>query len=170
MLTHNKLTILGVAGLLLAALPAVAAEQAMLKSEIRKAVVISNTGSTNTTGYKIYVLPNGSVWYTNGRDISASGPIDGTTLPETQVKRLFKDIAAAMPLTSLPVRHGMKSASFGTSTYISYKGQKSPELTFAADPRAAALKADIVAITKTLGIGNSPRRPLVLHLNKSNTN
>lgn len=168
MSTHNRWLIVGAAGLLLAALPAVAKETGPLKSEIRKAVVIDNTGSTNTTGYKVYVLSTGGVWYTNGRDISAPGPIDGTTLPKTQVKRLFRDLAAAMPLTSLPVRHGMRSASFGTLTYITYKGQRSPDLTFASDARMAALKADIDQIVKTLHIGNAPRRPVVMHLNSPN--
>ena len=61
------------------------------------------------------------------------------------------------------MRHGMRSASFGTETYITYKGQKSPDLTLASDPRTAALKADIDAITKTLHLGNAPRRPIVIH-------
>ena len=76
------------------------------------------------------------------------------------VGKLFQDLNAAMPLTSLPVRHGMRSASFGTATYITYRGQKSPDLTFASDPRTVALKADIDSITKTLHVGNAPRRPI----------
>ena len=83
-----------------------------------------------------------------------------------QVKKLFADLNAAMPLTSLPVRHGMRSASFGTETFITYKGQQSPDLTFASDPRTVALKADIDAITKTLHVGNAPRRPIVIHADR----
>ena len=67
-----------------------------------------------------------------------------------------------MPLNALPVRHGMRSASFGTQTFITYKGQKSPDLTFASDPRTVALRADIDQITKALHVGNAPRHPIVV--------
>ena len=50
-----------------------------------------------------------------------------------------------MPLAQLPVTHGVKSVSFGTSTYIEYKGQRTPDLSSPADARGRALQADITA-------------------------
>ena len=157
--------------LLLAALPA----GAKPKPAAVQTAVIENTGSTNTLGYQILVFATGSVGY-DYKATKPSGPNSITsiyaktsTIPKDRAKKLFQDLAAAMPLTSLPVRHGMRSASFGTQTTITYKGQQSPDLTFASDPRTAALKADIDAITKSLHVGNAPRRPIVLHLNSANT-
>ena len=156
------------AAMLLAALPAIAGQK---HHAFAPSAIIENTGSTNTKGYTIQVYPNGGVEYHMGTNLAPEMPLDPVTepLPKAQVKKFFADLAAAMPLTSLPVHHGMRSASFGTATYITYKGQKSPDLTFASDPRTVALKADIDAIMKTLSVGNAPRRPLppiVIHADR----
>ena len=151
------------AALLLTALPALA--KPTPKAPVQTAV-IENSGSTNTTGYTLRISPSGEAGQVIGNDLMEFKP---AALPKAEVKKFFADLNAAMPLTSLPVRHGMRSASFGTETFITYKGQKSPDLTFASDPRTAALKADIDSITKALHIGNAPRRPIVLHLNSANT-
>ena len=157
----NKAILLSAAGLLLAALPAVAKP----KPAAVQTAVIENTGSTNTSGYTIKISTRGKIQYHTGDD-SPLGPrvpfVPIRPLPRSQTIKLFQDLSAAMPLTNLPTRHGIRSASFGTRTYVTYKGQKSPDLTFASDPRTAALKSDIDAITKTLPIGNAPRRPVVI--------
>lgn len=141
---------LGMTGLLLAALPALAKtpQKAKPKSTPEATAVIENTGSTNTKGYQIIVHNTGAT-------------VDGKAvgLPAAMNKQLFHDLAAAMPLTGLPAGRGMRSASFGTRTFVTYKGQRSPDLTFGGDARAAALKTDIDAITQALGVSNSPRRP-----------
>ena len=156
-----RLLALTAAGLLLAALPILSAPAPALAAPD---ALIVNTGSTNTTGYRIYVSPSGKVSCKSGAaTLSTETHYTGSAVPKVQTKQFFKDLTAAMPLTDLPVRHGMRSASFGTETYVTYKGQKSPDLTFASDPRTIALKADIDAITKTLHIGNAPRRPIVIH-------
>ena len=149
------------AGLLLAALAAAARP----KQSVGPIAVIMNSGSTNTTGYRIVVSPDGSAQSeVTGLITTGSAPkARAAMLPSAQVKKLFQDLAAAMPLSALPVRHGMRSASFGTQTTITYEALTSPDLTFAPDPRSAALKADIDAITKTLHVGNAPRRPIVIH-------
>ena len=164
---RSKVMVLGTAGLLLVALPALAKP----KPAPIETAVIENTGSTNFMGYVISLSPQGSVQAANTPGYGIVSDLDKSkpaTLPKSQIKKLFDDLAAAMPLTSLPVRHGMRSASFGTSTYITYKGQKSPDLTFAADPRTLALKADIEAITRTLHVGAMPRHPFVQPLNSPN--
>ena len=145
---------LAAAGLLLVALPAVAKP----KPGAVQTAGIENTGSTNTLGYTIAISSNYGARVSGGLYVPILSRV-----PKPITDRFFADLNAAMPLTSLPVRHGMRSASFGTQTYITYKGQKSPDLTFASDPRTVALKADIDAITKTLHIGNAPRRPIVIH-------
>lgn len=123
--------------------------------------LIVNTSSTNTSGYTFYVSPRGAVQFVGSTHPSSEVYLGIASLPKAQTKKLFQDLAAAWPLTSLHVRHGLRSASFGTATYITYKGQKSPDLTFGGDARANALKADIGAITQALHVGNTPRRPLM---------
>jgi len=172
MSTRNKWLIAGAMGLLLAVLPALAKAPHKMKPKAApsETATIENTGSTNTTGYKITVTQSGNSFHaeaasTGGDHNSEAG---NKELLRSQVRKLFTDLAAAMPLTSLPVRHGMRSVSFGTSTFITYKGQRSPDLTSGGSPRANALKADVDAITKALRVGNAPRRPVIMHLNSPN--
>lgn len=144
---------MGAAGLLLAAVPAVLAKaphKAKSAAAPAETAVIENTGSTNTKGYKITVHSGGGA-HMDGKALG---------LPRAMNQKLFHDLAAAMPLTGLPARHGMRSASFGTRTFITYKGQQSPDLTFGGDARATALKADVDAITQQLCVTNAPRRPV----------
>jgi hypothetical protein len=170
MLKLSKIGLLGMAGLLLAALPA----SAKPKPASVQTAVIENTGSTNTLGYKITVISTGSLIRitaadssSNGNDLKLGNMVASNESPlKDQAHKFFADLNAAMPLSSLPVRHGMRSASFGTQTYITYKGQRSPDLTFVSDPRTAALKADIDSITRALHVGNAPRRPIVIHADR----
>ncbi|MGI4791459.1 MAG: hypothetical protein ACRYFS_21735 [Janthinobacterium lividum] len=182
MSTLSRIALLSAAGMLLVSLPALAKPKPV---PVETADIV-NTGSTNTFGYKITVASTkaGSfsfVTLTNGATSPAGKPIvvtvqesrflraSGMDSLGQRAQQFFADLDAAMPLTGLPARHGMRSASFGTATYITYKGQKSPDLTFAGDPRTSALKTDIDAITKTLHIGNMPRRPMspiVIHADR----
>ncbi len=160
MLMLNRIAMFGAAGLFLAVPPTIAKP----KAAPAQTAMIVNSGSTNTTGYQLEVSSDGSGAVGTG-DISQAA-LTGQLVVHFKsgtVKdagKFFRDLNAAMPLTSLPVRHGMRSASFGTATYVTYKGQQSPDLTFASDPRTVALKADIDSITKTLHVGNASRRPI----------
>lgn len=148
MSTHSKLLILGAAGLLLAALAAQAKpSHAKHPTPAVRTAAIINSGSTNTAGYEIVVSSNGKAQY-NGHSCH---------LGTGQATRLFHDLDAAGPLPDLKVKHGVKSASFGTSTYITYKNHRSPDLSFGGDAHATALKADINAITQALHAANTPR-------------
>ena len=150
---------LAAVGLLLAALPALAAPAPVKPTD----AIIINSGSTNTTGYIVIVSPDGTVHYKFGVAANSTETrYIAAALPKAQTKKLFHDLAAAMPLKALPVHHGMRSASFGTQTVMTYKGQRSPDLSSATDPRTVVLKADIDAITKALHIGNVPRRSIVI--------
>jgi len=184
MSTRSRLLVAGTVGLLLAALPALAKmpPKTKPKSAPAETAVIENSGSTNTLGYVITIssnyyarideqprvpvlsrVPKALTDKRGGGQHPVVVDVVLSRVPKALTDRFFADLNAAMPLTALPVRHGMRSASFGTQTFITYKGQKSPDLTFASDPRTVALKADIDSITKDLGFVNAPRRPVVIH-------
>jgi hypothetical protein len=176
MLKHNKVVIISAAGLLLTALPALAKTPQKAKPKLVpvQTALIENTGSTNTKGYQLDVSSDGSAAISTG--VISEAAATGQMVVHYKVgtikdaSKFFQDLNTAMPLTGLPVRHGMRSASFGTATFITYKGQRSPDLTFASDPRTVALKADIDSITKALHVENAPRHPLVLPVKTPNDN
>ena len=170
MSTRNSLLVLGAAGLILVMAPSTAKpahrvkptprvkamQKPKTKSVEEEYAIIQNTGSTNTQGYFLMLTSYGN-WKPSDQE-----DMDMLAVPAKQmplVTKLFRDLAAAMPLSKLPARHGMRSASFGTRTFIIYKGQQSPDLTFGGDDRTNALKADVDAITKALHVGNTPRNP-----------
>lgn len=161
-----RLLAFAAAALLLAALPALAKapHKMKLKAAPSETATIENTGSTNTTGYKITVTQTGNSFHAEA--VSTGGDHNGEAGNKeplrSQVRKLFTDLAVAMPLTSLPAHHGVRSVSFGTTTFITYKGQRSPDLTFGGNPRADALKADVAAITQALHVRSGPRRPFPL--------
>ncbi len=154
----------GAAGLLLAALPAgaKAAPKPTPKAAAMQTATIENTGSTNTSGYSITLSSSGTKYHvaavSNGGSERNSETGNREPLGQ-QVRQFFTDLNAAMPLTGLPAGRGMRSASFGTRTFVTYQGQKSPDLTFSSDPRTAALKADIAVIASAMRCRNAPRRP-----------
>jgi hypothetical protein len=116
------------------------------------AIVISNEGATNLIGYRETIARNGVVSYASGE---GSG---NAMLPATLNDRLAQDVAAAKPLANLPVSlHCVKSASFGTSTFVAIGGDHSPDLTCPGNAAAHALKDDIEAINSYLHIRSIPR-------------
>jgi hypothetical protein len=105
------------------------------------AAVIVNSGSTNIAGYSIAIRPNGQVIV-----LSASGT-RRSLLSQATTRTLFRDLATALPLGSLAVESCMKSASFGTTTRILWRGQATPDLS--CPPTgipATRLSHDIAAI------------------------
>jgi hypothetical protein len=67
-------------------------------------------------------------------------------------------LAKAKPLADLPIPATcMKPVSFGTSTYISIGGDRSPDLTCPANDAARNVKNDIAAVVSFLKIRNVPR-------------
>jgi hypothetical protein len=95
--------------------------------------VIVNSGSTNTAGFRIAVEQSGDAEYTpapRGAIRPSSGRPAQThlQLPDTLVKRLYADLDAAKPFSSLPTQRCMKSASFGTTLTIALGVQESPDL------------------------------------------
>lgn len=129
----------------------------------RGAAVILDTGSTNTSGYRIVVQRDGAAEYVIDHRRQK------TQISKTATEAFFTALEAAMPLSSLASGHCMKSASFGSSTFAWWRGQRSPDLQCAAAPRATALYSSISGIVLELGLThrvmrglptNEPRRPM----------
>lgn len=130
----------------------------VLVSSAMGQVVITNTGSTNTVGMSVTMPEKGRTAMAESRDTKVK-----MSVAAELHKQFMKDLEAAMPLDQLPVRHCAKSVSFGTSTFVTYKGVRSPDLSCGGqeDPRVVALQKDVEAImaqakTKLPPIG--PRR------------
>lgn len=116
---------------------------------------IVNSGSTNTVGYTINVSSDGKASATlqNG-----SNTVKAFTVAADLTTRFFSDLAAARKagLVTVPC---MKSASFGTSTHVSWQGWTSPDLTCPPkDSVGDALIKDVEAIRQAAGIPASPLR------------
>jgi hypothetical protein len=123
------------------------------------AAVIINSGSTNTRPYRIVVSPDGKalVWV-------EGEPARKATVSAKAAASFFAHLAAAMPLGKIPQTPCMKSASFGSSTCVQYKGQKSPDLTCGIQGTSAKLAADVASIVselKVVTLGRSGRRTIV---------
>jgi hypothetical protein len=146
----------------LATVPALGAQAVPYLPVQHDAAVILETGSTNALGYRIVVRRSGAAEYVEGAVRRT------TTLRANTTANFFADLKAAMPLSTLPAARCMKSASFGSSTFGWWRGQRSPDLQCIADPRATALYSDVKTIAVELGLGqrvipplqNEPRRPM----------
>jgi hypothetical protein len=128
------------------------------------AAVIYNTGSTNSLGYRIVVTSSGSAEY-----VAGGARIKGHVNPAI-AKKFFADLAKGLPLFELPIEKCMKSASFGTSTFVWWRGQRSGDVECAGDQHGNDLARDAFAIATALKIevhalrplpANEPRRPLL---------
>jgi len=117
--------------------------------------LIEHTGSTNTSGFNVYLSPDGTARYF----ISAHRLQAGEKRPELSndninaslAKRFFADLKSAMPLSQFPAARCMKSASFGYEMRVRYQGQDSPDLACASsDKRLQALTADAKKIGEAL--------------------
>jgi hypothetical protein len=146
----------------LCAAPALAAQAVPYLPVPHDAAVILNTGSTNALGYRIVVQRDGQAEYVMGSVRKKA------QLSAQKTESFFADMSAAMPLTALAVGHCMKSASFGSSTFVWWRGKRSPDLQCAADPKATALYSSVSKIAIELGLDriiippmpNEPRRPM----------
>ena len=102
-------------------------------------VLIRDTGSTNSSGYELTVNKSGQAVCVNS-DWQKQRPPgqrgNGIGLPEGKsilskdiTSQFFADLNASMPLSKLPIEEPcIRSASFGSSTYIVYKGEMSPDI------------------------------------------
>ncbi len=98
-----------------------------------EAVVIETSASTNSSGYRMVVDPSGHFVISPFEEDPSHGPADDVSYgsysasPEA-VKQLLAHLDAAAPLSKLQADPIAKSASFGNSVHIIYRGEKSPDL------------------------------------------
>lgn len=107
--------------------------------------VITDSGSTNTAGFRIEVGASGEAVYAPKPRRAGQGSRMGKQpvtrqVPSALLKRFFADLGNARPLASLPSQGCMKSVSFGTTLTIEYGDEKSPDLR-CGDHGNAKLKA-----------------------------
>jgi hypothetical protein len=79
-------------------------------------------------------------------------PVRRSALSEKTSASFFAHLAAAMPLAKIAHVPCMKSASFGSSTIVQYKGQRSPDLTCGIQGASANLAADVASIASELKV------------------
>jgi hypothetical protein len=111
---------------------------------------IERSPSTNTVGWSIAVGRDGKATVVSG------GGFRAVTLQQPLATKLYADLERAAFLAELPSGHCMKSASFGTTTIIAYRGQRTPDLQCALDAPGQALNADAEAIAASV-LGQVPR-------------
>ena len=109
--------------------------------------LIVNSGSTNSAGYRLRVYADGTTALQQG-DAAIRKRVAFAL-----VKRFFADLRAAGALDELPPAACMKSASFGSSTHIAYRGKMSPDLACPSTaPAARALAVDADALAAAAGV------------------
>lgn len=115
------------------------------------AIVITNTGATNLIGYRVVIAADGHAAFATGE---GSGKAQ---LPANLFRQFERNVFAARPLAQLAKQSCMKSASFGTSTFVALDGDRSPDLSCPANGLERALQKDVQRVDAFLGVGNVPR-------------
>lgn len=105
--------------------------------------VITDSGSTNRQGMSVTMGAKGHAMIE-----ARGGAKTKLSLQAELQKRFLADLEAAGPIDQIKARHCMKSVSFGSSMYVTYKGVRSPDLSCAGqtDATAAALQKEMQAI------------------------
>ena len=111
--------------------------------------------STNTPPYCYTVTRSGVVIKETGASRFQTGP--GPREPFDQsgnisaslAEKIFGDVETARPLSGLPKERCAKSVSFGTSQYVFYKGERSPDLCGFGNGSVETLKGDLAKIMST---------------------
>ena len=143
----------------LAASLALLAFAACSASEPDRATIV-NSGSTNFTGYTIEVRSDGSA----SAQVSNRGAAAADSTPKpfrldaATTKQFFTDLAAARSANAIG-GSCMKSASFGSTTRVTWHDWTSPDLSCSAgNATGAALSRDVQTIEAAGGISTGPRR------------
>ncbi len=122
----------------------------------RDGAVIVDSGSTNTPGYRIEVWSDGSATVVvQNRGVTRGAP-KAFTVANHVASEFFANLKAvrAGNVTGQPC---MKSASFGTTTRVTWHGWTSPDLDCPSDRAPlTALISNVNAIRQASGIGTLP--------------
>ena len=118
---------------------------------------IADSGSTNSNGFRVVVEPSGRTQSTvvpRGPEAPTGRSPAAGTVAEALARRLYSDLDAAWPFSSLPSQHCLKSASFGTRLTIEFAGQRTPDLSCGrmSDPIMRALAEDARDIIAASGV------------------
>lgn len=151
----KRLTAAIIIGLALACVGAAGASQ-------RDGATIVNSGSTNFSGYTIKVWSDGATLavHANRGGNQLDAPVTGH-IPQSVAQRFISEAhqARRSRIASQPC---MKSASFGTSTVVTYHGWTSPDLECPGDGYAVALGSDAHKIVALLKFQGMPAHPIHL--------
>jgi hypothetical protein len=126
-------------------------------SPVRDGAAIVDSGSTNMSGYRIDVWSDGAASITlQNRAGIAQAPAKPFSVTGGVAARFFADLKAARA-ANVSGSPCMKSASFGTTTHVSWHGWTSPDLDCPSEnPLLSALIRDVNAIRAASGIGSLP--------------
>ncbi len=122
---------------------------------------VVNSGSTNTAPWTLTIRSDGSGIYTIGQRRFGAAPAPlaphPIAVPSALAQRLLADAKAARE-AGAQGGHCMKSASFGSTTILTYHGWASGDLQ-CPSPSAAldALAADVAAVQKAANLNTMPR-------------
>jgi hypothetical protein len=122
----------------------------------RDGAVIVDSGSTNTAGYRIEMWSDGSATIALHRRGVAPGAAQPFSVGGAVTARLFADLQAAKVanVTGSPC---MKSASFGSTTRVSWHGWTSPDLDCPSENALlTSVIRDVNLIRAASGIGSLP--------------
>ena len=115
-------------------------------------VVVNNSGATNMRGYTVVIHPDGSA------DVLQAGKLTHAIVPHPQIAWLYAKLGDDAPLGETIAGRCMRSASFGTTTRVSYHGETSGDLGCGGGPAVTELKRTIGVIVAQLGIATTPMR------------
>jgi hypothetical protein len=119
---------------------------------------IEHTGSTNTPGFSVYLLPDGKArYFINARRLQPRErhpELSKGRVAVSLAMRFFEDLKNAMPLSQFPPANCAKSVSFSYEVHVRYQGQESPDLECRSnDRRLRALRTDAENIGEALRAG-----------------
>ena len=118
--------------------------------------IITNTGSSEDPGYVITVSRSGDAtykWRSDNNDfqeIAAQTAISKSLrakIPMPIVNKLFADLDTVSSVSNLPDEHPDHSDALETVTYITYRGQTSPDLSNSDNTTKSALYDDIAEVS-----------------------
>lgn len=120
-------------------------------------VSVVHSGSTNSPGFEMTVYESGRVecmrWSKRppGPETPRGTVMTTTVVPYELASRFFRDLREALPLSQYEDKRCFKSASFGFTLRIRYRGEQSPDLACpVSDPRLLALVRDVHDIEQLL--------------------
>lgn len=110
----------------------------------RGAAVILNTGSTNSAGYRIVVARYG------GAEYVVAGKRQRASLRADVRDEFFAALSAAMPFPTQ--KTCLKSASFGSSTFVWWRGHRSGDISCPGATPVERLRVVVQKVADTLGV------------------